>query len=56
MRAALCGDRGAAAHGVADRGGTVWERILEQARAREAELIVMGVHEPEGVRGGDGVD
>jgi nucleotide-binding universal stress UspA family protein len=35
--------------GAGDRAGAAWERILGQAQAREAELIVMGVHEPEGV-------
>ena len=35
--------------GAGDRAGAAWERILGQAQAREADLIVMGVHEPEGV-------
>src|ERR1700677_3201214 len=34
--------------GVGDRTGAAWERILGQAKAREADLIVMGVHQPEG--------
>jgi nucleotide-binding universal stress UspA family protein len=34
--------------GVGDRAGAAWERILGQAQAREADLIVMGVHQPEG--------
>ena len=33
------------------RAGAAWERILGQAQAREADLIVMGVHEPKGVPG-----
>jgi nucleotide-binding universal stress UspA family protein len=44
--------------GVGDRGsmqraGAAWERILGQAEAREADLIVMGVHAPDGVPGAD---
>ena len=35
--------------GAGDRRGTAWERILWQAEAREADLIVMGVHAPEAV-------
>jgi nucleotide-binding universal stress UspA family protein len=35
--------------GLGDRSGAAWERILGQAQAREADLIVMGVHQPEGV-------
>jgi nucleotide-binding universal stress UspA family protein len=37
--------------GTGDRAGAAWERILGQAQAREADLIVMGVHAPEGVPG-----
>jgi nucleotide-binding universal stress UspA family protein len=37
--------------GTGDRQGAAWERILGQAEAREADLIVMGVHAPEGVPG-----
>jgi nucleotide-binding universal stress UspA family protein len=39
--------------GAGDRQGAAWERILGQAEAREADLIVMGVHAPEGVPGAD---
>jgi nucleotide-binding universal stress UspA family protein len=39
--------------GTSDRAGAAWERILGQAQAREADLIVMGVHAPEGVPGAD---
>jgi nucleotide-binding universal stress UspA family protein len=35
--------------GAGDQRGAAWERILGQAEAREAGLIVMGVHAPEGV-------
>jgi nucleotide-binding universal stress UspA family protein len=35
--------------GVGDRSGAAWERILGQAQARDVDLIVMGVHEPEGL-------
>lgn len=34
--------------GAGDKRGAAWERILGQAEAREADLIVMGVHAPEG--------
>jgi nucleotide-binding universal stress UspA family protein len=34
--------------GAGDRAGAAWERILGQAQAREADLIVMGAHDPEG--------
>jgi nucleotide-binding universal stress UspA family protein len=37
--------------GGSDGGGTAWERVLGQAQARDADLIVMGVHGPEGVPG-----
>jgi nucleotide-binding universal stress UspA family protein len=33
--------------GAGDRRGAAWERILGQAEAREADLIVMGAHGPE---------
>jgi nucleotide-binding universal stress UspA family protein len=39
--------------GAGDKRGAAWERILGQAEAREADLIVMGVHAPEGVPGAD---
>jgi nucleotide-binding universal stress UspA family protein len=39
--------------GLGDRSGAAWERILGQAQAREADLIVMGVHAPEGIPGAD---
>ncbi len=35
--------------GAGDQAGAAWERILGQAQAREADLIVMGVHGPGGV-------
>jgi nucleotide-binding universal stress UspA family protein len=38
--------------GAGDRAGAAWERILWQAQAREADLIVMGVHGPEGAFSG----
>jgi nucleotide-binding universal stress UspA family protein len=37
--------------GAGDKRGAAWERILGQAEAREVDLVVMGVHAPEGVRG-----
>lgn len=37
--------------GAGDRLGHAWDRILGQAQARDADLIVMGAHEPEGVPG-----
>jgi nucleotide-binding universal stress UspA family protein len=37
--------------GAGDRAGAAWERILGQAQARDADLIVMGVREPKGVPG-----
>lgn len=37
--------------GEGDRAGAAWERILGQAQARDADLIVMGVREPKGVSG-----
>jgi nucleotide-binding universal stress UspA family protein len=42
------GDRGAGDRGSTRRGGAAWERILWQAQARDADLIVMGVHQAEG--------
>jgi nucleotide-binding universal stress UspA family protein len=39
--------------GAGDKRGAAWERILGQAEAREADLIVMGVHQPGGVPGAD---
>lgn len=39
--------------GAGDKRGAAWERILGQAEAREADLVVMGVHAPEGVPGAD---
>ena len=35
--------------GAGDKRGAAWERILGQAEAREADLIVMGAHAPEAV-------
>ena len=35
--------------GAGDKRGAAWERILGQAEAREADLIVMGAHPPEAV-------
>jgi nucleotide-binding universal stress UspA family protein len=37
--------------GAGDHAGAAWERILGQAQAREADLVVMGVHDPDGVPG-----
>ncbi|HEY2821444.1 MAG TPA: universal stress protein [Candidatus Acidoferrum sp.] len=40
-------DCGGADRGSMQRAGAAWERILGQAQAREADLIVMGVHDAE---------
>jgi nucleotide-binding universal stress UspA family protein len=40
-------DCGAGERGPTQSGGAAWERILGQAEARDADLIVMGVHQVE---------